>query len=152
AFWSRFLEGFDVVYGVRRSRKGEAWLKRFTASAFYRVIGSLSRTPVPRDLRDFRLLSRRALLALRRLPQRQRFMKGLFGWIGYRQIGIPYDRALRAAGKTSWNYWRLWNFALDGITSFSAAPLKLATYVGLATSAFAFCYGVWVIVKTLLFG
>jgi glycosyltransferase involved in cell wall biosynthesis len=152
AFWSRFREGFDVVYGVRRSRKGEAWFKRATAGAFYRVIGALSPTPVPRDVGDFRLLSRRAVLALRRLPERQRFMKGLFGWIGFRQIGIPYDRATRAAGRTSWNYWRLWNFALEGITSFSAAPLKLATYVGLATSVFAFAYGVWVIAKTLLFG
>jgi glycosyltransferase involved in cell wall biosynthesis len=152
AFWARFREGFDVIYGVRRSRRGEPLLKRATASVFYRVMGALSATPVPRDVGDFRLLSRRAVLALRRLPERQRFMKGLFGWIGFRQIGIPYDRAPRAAGRTSWNYWRLWNFALEGITSFSAAPLKLATYVGLTTSIFAFGYGVVVIGKTLLFG
>jgi len=152
AFWSRYKEGFDVVYGVRRSRQGEAWLKRATAGAFYRVLGAMSATPVPRDVGDFRLLSRRALEALRRLPERQRFMKGLFAWIGFRQIGIPYDRAPRAAGRTKWNYWRLWNFALEGITSFSTAPLRLATYVGLATSGFAFCYGVWVIAKTLMFG
>ena len=152
AFYARYRDGFDVVYGVRRSRAGEGWLKRATASAFYRVMGALSTTPVPRDVGDFRLLSRRAVEALRRLPERQRFMQGLFGWIGHRQIGVPYDRAPRAAGRTSWNYWRLWNFALEGITSFSAAPLKLATYVGLATSLFAFGYGAWVIVKTLLFG
>ena len=152
AFWTRFEEGFDVVYGVRRTRGGETWLKRATASVFYRVIGALSPTPVPRDVGDFRLLSRRAVAALRRLPERQRFMKGLFGWIGHRQIGVPYDRAPRAAGRTSWNYWRLWNFAIEGITSFSVAPLKLATYVGLATSVFAFGYGAWVIAKTLLFG
>jgi glycosyltransferase involved in cell wall biosynthesis len=152
SFWARFREGFDVVYGVRRSRKGESWIKRGTASLFYRVIGALSRTPVPRDVGDFRLLSRRAVLALRSLPERQRFMKGLFGWIGFRQIGIPYDRATRAAGRTSWNYWRLWNFAIEGITSFSVAPLKLATYVGLMTSTFAFGYGAWVIAKTLIFG
>ncbi len=151
-FWQHFLEGHDVVYGVRRSRAGDSWLKRATANAFYRVIGRLSRTPIPADTGDFRLLSRRANEALRRLRERHRFMKGLFGWIGFRQLGVPYDRAPRAAGATKWNYWRLWNFALEGITSFSAAPLKLATYVGLATSLFAFAYGVVVIVRTLLYG
>jgi glycosyltransferase involved in cell wall biosynthesis len=151
-FWARFVAGYDVVYGVRRSRAGEAWLKRITAAAFYRVIGSISRTPVPRDTGDFRLLSRRALAALRGLRERHRFMKGLFGWVGFRQTGVPYDRVPRVAGSSSWNWWRLWNFALEGITSFSAAPLKLATYVGLATSLFAFAYAVWVIAKTLLYG
>lgn len=150
--WARFREGYDVVYGVRRSRSGESWLKRASAAAFYRVIGALSRTPVPRDTGDFRLLSRRALLALRTLRERHRFMKGLFGWVGFKQIGVPYDRVGRVAGSSSWNWWRLWNFALEGITSFSAAPLKLATYVGLITSLFAFAYGVGVIAKTLLYG
>lgn len=151
-FWRHFLEGHDVVYGVRRSRAGESWLKRATANAFYRVIGRLSRTPIPADTGDFRLLSRRANLALRGLRERHRFMKGLFGWVGFRQLGVPYDREPRAAGATKWNYWRLWNFALEGITSFSAAPLKIATYVGLLTSLFAFAYGVVVIVRTLLYG
>jgi glycosyltransferase involved in cell wall biosynthesis len=151
-FWERFLEGHDVIYGVRRSRAGESWLKRATANAFYRVIGRLSRTPIPADTGDFRLLSRRANLALRRLRERHRFMKGLFGWVGFRQLGVPYDREPRAAGTTKWNYWRLWNFALEGITSFSAAPLKIATYVGLLTSFAAFAYGVFVIVRTLLYG
>jgi polyisoprenyl-phosphate glycosyltransferase len=150
--WRKFLEGHDVVYGVRRSRAGESWLKRATAAAFYRTIGRLSRTPVPADTGDFRLLSRRAVLALRGLRERQRFMKGLFGWVGFRQVGVEYDRAPRAAGNTKWNYWKLWNFALEGITSFSAAPLKLATYIGLVTALFAFAYGAWVIAKTLLFG
>lgn len=151
-FWQHFLEGHDVVYGVRRSRAGESWLKRATANAFYRVIGRLSRTPIPADTGDFRLLSRRANEALRQLRERHRFMKGLFGWIGYRQLGVPYDREPRAAGRTKWNYWRLWNFALEGITSFSAAPLKVATYVGLATSVLAFVYALVVIVRTLLYG
>jgi glycosyltransferase involved in cell wall biosynthesis len=150
--WQHFLEGHDVVYGVRRSRAGESWLKRATANAFYRVIGQLSRTPIPADTGDFRLLSRRAVAAMRGLRERHRFMKGLFGWIGYRQIGVPYDREPRAAGTTKWNYWRLWNFAIEGITSFSAAPLKIATYVGLLTSLCAFGYGVVVIVRTLLYG
>lgn len=151
-FWRHFLDGHDVVYGVRRSRAGEGVLKRATANAFYRVIGRLSRTPIPADTGDFRLLSRRANLALRGLRERHRFMKGLFGWIGYRQLGVPYDREPRAAGTTKWNYWRLWNFALEGITSFSAAPLKVATYVGLLTALVAFAYGLVVIFRTLLYG
>lgn len=152
-FWARFVaDGADVIYGVRRSRAGESWLKRVTANVFYRVIGRLSRTPIPADTGDFRLLSRRAVLALRGLRERHRFMKGLFGWVGFRQVGIAYDRAPRAAGTTKWSYWRLWNFALEGITSFSAGPLKIATYVGLLTSLLAFAYGCWVILKTLLYG
>ena len=151
-FWRHFLDGHDVVYGVRRSRAGEGVLKRATANAFYRVIGRLSRTPIPADTGDFRLLSRRANLALRGLRERHRFMKGLFGWIGYRQLGVAYDREPRAAGTTKWNYWRLWNFALEGITSFSAAPLKVATYVGLLTALIAFAYGLVVIFRTLLYG
>jgi glycosyltransferase involved in cell wall biosynthesis len=151
-FWTRFREGYDVVYGVRRSRAGESWLKRATASAFYRTIGRLSRTPVPADTGDFRLMSRRALDALKALRERHRFMKGLFGWVGFRQLGVPYDREPRAAGSTKWNYWKLWNFALEGITSFSAAPLKIATYVGVLTALAAFGFGCWIVLKTLLWG
>jgi glycosyltransferase involved in cell wall biosynthesis len=151
-FIRHYEAGWDVVYGVRRSRAGETWLKRATAAAFYRTIARLSRTPVPPDTGDFRLLSRRAVLALRGVRERNRFMKGLFGWVGFRQIGVPYDRAPRIAGTTKFNYWRLWNFALEGITSFSAAPLKIATYVGLFTSLAAFTWGAWVIIKTLVWG
>jgi glycosyltransferase involved in cell wall biosynthesis len=150
--WARYRDGHDVVYGVRRSRRGESWFKRATAATFYRVIGRLSDTPIPADTGDFRLLSRRAVLALRELRERHRFMKGLFGWIGYRQTGVVYDRAPRAAGRSKWNYWRLWNFALEGITSFSTVPLRLATYAGIATALLAFVYGAWTIAKTLLFG
>jgi len=149
---ARFREGYDVVYAIRRSRAGESWLKRATASAFYRVIGRLSRTPVPEDTGDYRLLSRRAVEALRQVREQHRFMKGLFGWIGFRQVGVEYDRAPRAAGETKWNYWRLWNFALEGITSFTSAPLRVATYIGLASAALAFVYAIAVIVKTLLYG
>ena len=150
--WARFREGHDVVYAVRRSRAGESWFKRATASAFYRVIGRLSDTPVPADTGDFRLLSRRAVLALRELRERHRFMKGLFGWVGYAQVGVPYDRAPRAAGSSKWNWWRLWNFAIEGITSFSVAPLRVATYVGLLSAVLAFAYGAWIVAKTLLWG
>jgi glycosyltransferase involved in cell wall biosynthesis len=151
-FIAKWREGFDVVYGLRQSRAGESWLKRATASAFYRVIERFADSPIPRDTGDFRLMSRRAVDELKRLRERTRFMKGLFAWIGFPQIAVPYERPQRALGKTKWNYWRLWNFALDGITSFSTLPLRIATYIGALTALFAFCYGVWIIVKTLIFG
>ena len=152
----RFVElwqdGFDDIHGTRLVRDGEGWLKRATAHAFYRVIGRLSRTPIPADTGDFRLLSPRALAALAQLRERHRFMKGLFGWVGFNRTSIPYHREPRAAGASKFNFWRLWNLALEGITSFSTAPLRLATSLGLATAALAFAYGVWVIAKALLWG
>jgi len=151
-FVAHWREGYDVVYGTRATRAGETGFKKLTASTFYRVMERLSQTPIPRDTGDFRLLSRRALDALKQVRERQRFMKGLFTWVGYRQLAVVYDRDPRHAGETKWNYWRLWNFAIDGITSFSGAPLKLATYIGLATAALAFVFGLWVLGKALLFG
>ncbi len=151
-FVQHWRDGCDVVYGTRASRAGETGLKKFTASGFYRVMERLSTTPIPRDTGDFRLLSRRALDALGQLRERQRFMKGLFTWVGYRQQSVVYHRDPRHAGQTKWNYWKLWNFAIDGITSFSGAPLKLATYVGLLTSLVAFAFALWVLGKALLFG
>src|SRR3982750_1504376 len=151
-FVAHWRDGYDVVYGTRASRAGESGFKKFTASAFYRVMERLSSTPIPRDTGDFRLLSRRALDALKQVRERQRFMKGLFTWVGYRQLPVVYHRDPRHAGQTKWNYWKLWNFAIDGITSFSGAPLKLATYVGLATSLFAFVAALWVLGKALVFG
>lgn len=152
AFVAKWREGFDDVHGTRVARAGEGWLKKATAHMFYRVIGRLSRTPVPADTGDFRLLSPRSLAALRTLRERHRFMKGLFGWVGYRSVAIPYERDGRIAGASKFNFWRLWNFAIEGITSFSTAPLRLATYLGLATALVAFVYGLWVIVKALLWG
>ncbi len=149
---ARWREGHDVVYATRLEREGESWLKRLTAAAFYRVMGRLSHTPIPRDTGDFRLLSRRALDALRQLRERHRFMKGLFAWVGYRQCSVPYHRDPRHAGSSKFNYWRLWNFALEGITSFSTAPLRVATYFGALTAAIAFGFGSWIVLKTLLWG
>jgi glycosyltransferase involved in cell wall biosynthesis len=151
-FVRHWRDGYDVVYGTRASRAGETRFKKATASAFYRLMSRLSPTPIPRDTGDFRLLSRRALDALKQVRERQRFMKGLFTWVGYRQMPVVYHRDPRHAGATKWNYWRLWNFAIDGITSFSGAPLKLATYVGLATALLAFVFGLYVFGKALLFG
>jgi polyisoprenyl-phosphate glycosyltransferase len=151
-FVAKWREGFDDVHGTRTLREGEGWLKKATAHGFYRLIGALSKTPIPEDTGDFRLLSPRAVAALRQLRERHRFMKGLFGWIGFKQVSIPYQRAPRLAGRSKFNLWKLWNFALEGITSFSTAPLRLATYLGVLTALFAFAFGVWIVVKALLWG
>ena len=150
ALVAKWREGYDVVYGTRTRRDGETWLKRFSAAAFYRVMTWLSRTDIPRDTGDFRLMSRPVLDALRGLRERQRFMKGLFTWVGFRQVSFPYERESRMAGRTSFNYWKLWNLALEGITSFSTVPLRLATYLGVFTALAAFGWGLWIIIRTLV--
>ena len=149
-FVAKWREGFDDVHGTRALRQGDGWLKKSTAHGFYRLIGWLSKTPIPQDTGDFRLLSPRALAALRQLRERHRFMKGLFGWIGFEQASIAYERAPRLAGNSKFNFWALWNFALEGITSFSTAPLRLATYLGVVTALLAFAYGIWIVIKALL--
>jgi glycosyltransferase involved in cell wall biosynthesis len=144
--------GADVVNMRRRARAGESWLKRATAFAFYRVMNRLSDVPIPVDTGDYRLLSRRALDAIKALPERSRMMKGLFAWIGFNQATIDYDREPRAAGRSKWRYWKLWNLAIEGITGFSVAPLKVATYVGFATALSAFAFAAFMLVKTLALG
>ena len=144
--------GYDNVYARRRQRDGETWLKKASAAWFYKLIGRLSRVDIPRDTGDFRLLSRRAVEALRQLREQHRFMKGLFAWIGYPSIAVEYDRDPRLAGQTKFNYWKLWNFAIEGITSFTIAPLKLATYFGVVVALVAFVAIVFLVAKTLLFG
>ncbi|WP_045761919.1 glycosyltransferase family 2 protein [Xanthomonas albilineans] len=151
-FVAHWRAGYDDIYGTRILREGENWLKRGTAALFYRVIGRLSKTPIPADTGDFRLLSPRALAALRQLRERHRFMKGLFGWVGFRRLAVPYRRAPRLAGRSKFSLWRLWNFALDGITGFSTAPLRVATYLGLVTAVAAFAYGAVVVCKAALWG
>jgi glycosyltransferase involved in cell wall biosynthesis len=149
---AKWREGYDVVYATRLKRDGESWLKRWTASLFYRIIRRITAIDIPKDTGDFRLLSRPAVDALKRLRERNRFMKGLFTWIGFRQTAVFYHRQARNAGKTKWSYWRLWNFALEGITSFSYIPLQFATYFGLSVAAFAFLYALFIVVRTVLFG
>ncbi len=151
-FVELWREGYDDVYGVRVAREGEGWVRRSAAAVFYRLIGRLSRTPVPADTGDYRLLSPRMLAALRQLRERHRFMKGLFGWVGFRGVALPYRRQPRLAGHSKFGLWRLWNFALEGITSFSTAPLRIATYLGLFTALAALAGGVAVVAKTLLWG
>lgn len=151
-FVQQWRRGYDVVFGRRLSREGESWLKIQSAKWFYRIINRLSDVNIPEDTGDFRLLSRRAVDALNSLREKHRYMKGLYAWVGFPQKEIGYHRSPRAAGTTKWNYWKLWNFALEGITSFSDAPLKMATYLGVMTSLVAFLYGIYFLLRTLLFG
>lgn len=144
--------GYDVVYAQRNKRQGESWLKKKSAESFYRLLGHLSKVAIPKNTGDFRLLSRRAVDALKTLNENHRYMKGLFAWIGYPQKAVLYDRDPRAGGQTKWNYWRLWNFAIEGITSFSDVPLRVSTYLGFVTALGAFLYGLFMISSTLLFG
>lgn len=149
---AKWREGYDVVYATRTEREGESRLKKWTAHMFYRVMGKLTRFDIPKDTGDFRLMDRKVVNALCQLREHHRFMKGLFSWVGFRQTSLPYRREPRFAGETKWDYWKLWNFALEGITSFSYVPLQLATYLGLLVSAFAFVYGFILLVQTLLYG
>lgn len=147
--WS---EGWDMVYAQRVERLGETLLKKATARWFYRLMQRVGRVRIPENAGDFRIMSRRAVDSLLRLREQHRFMKGLFSWVGYPQKGIPYQRDPRFAGRTKWDYWRLWNFALDGITSFTTTPLKWATYIGLLTAFGSFAYAVVIIIQKLLYG
>ncbi|MEO5356108.1 MAG: glycosyltransferase family 2 protein [Nitrospirae bacterium YQR-1] len=149
---AKWREGFDVVYAVRRSRSGETFLKRFTAKMFYKTINYITDIDIPRDTGDFRLLDRRVVDVLNKIPENTRFMKGLFAWVGFKQTGIFYDRDPRFSGETKWNYWKLWNFAIDGITLFSVTPLKIWSYVGFSIAFLSFLYASFLIVKTLIRG
>jgi len=149
---NHWREGWDVVYAQRIERRGETLLKKLTAHWFYRLMQRVGRVRIPENVGDFRLLSRRALDSLLLLREHHRFMKGLFAWIGFPQKGIPYQRDPRFAGRSTWDYWRLWNFALDGITSFTTTPLKWATYLGLVTAFVSFFYGAVIILQKLMYG
>ena len=145
-------QGYDVIYGVRADRSTDTFLKRLSANGFYRIFNILSPQKIPPSTGDFRLMDRAVVDALKRLPERNRFMKGLFTWVGFRQVGIPYNRPMRVAGSTSWNYWGLFRFAIDGITAFTTAPLRLWTFIGLASALIAVLYGIFLLVRVLVVG
>ncbi|NTW99990.1 MAG: glycosyltransferase family 2 protein [Geobacteraceae bacterium] len=149
---SEWREGCQVVCMQRLSRAGETAFKKATARAFYALMGRMGQIRIPENVGDFRLMSREAVDALKQLPERTRFMKGLFAWVGYSSKLVPYMRDARYAGGSKWNYWTLWNFALEGITSFTVAPLKIASYLGVLTSFFSMAYGIFVLGKTFLYG
>lgn len=152
ALLARWREGYDVVLAHRANRDTDSWFKRSTAHWFYRLHNRFSSVPLPDDVGDFRLMDRRVVEALGRLPESCRFMKGLFAWLGFRTASVDYVREPRAGGETKFKAWRLWNFALDGITSFSTVPLRIWTYMGLACSAVAFLFALRILVRTLAFG
>jgi len=145
-------EGYDVVYAARRRRDGDSWLKKATAAAFYRVMRFAGSVPLPENVGDFRLMSRKAVDAVCSLRERHRFMKGVFSWIGFPSKKIYYDRAPRSAGASKWNYWKLWNLSIEGVTSSTLAPLKISTYLGFLTAGAAFVAGLFYIAKTVFFG
>jgi len=148
----RWQAGAEVVLARRANRACDSFLKRSTAALFYRVHNALSEVKIPENVGDFRLMDRTVVNALRSLPERHRFMKGLFAWVGFDTVTIDYERTPRSAGKTKFSGWRLWNFALEGITSFSTVPLRSWTYIGGTIAALAFFYGGVIVGRTLLFG
>jgi glycosyltransferase involved in cell wall biosynthesis len=151
-FVEKWRDGYDIAYGLRKSRSGETRLKTITARMFYAWFNRISDTAIPPNVGDFRLLDRRVVEALRRLPERGRFMKGLFAWVGFPSIAVPFERPARQAGETKWNYWRLWNFAIEGIVSFSTAPLKIWTYLGLSLAGVSILYAIFILLRVFLVG
>lgn len=149
---ARWREGYEVVLAKRSDRDSDGYLKRKTAELFYRMHNRISEITVPENVGDFRLVDRVVVNALRALPERQRFMKGLFAWVGFKTITVEYARAPRVAGNTKFSGWRLWNFALEGITSFSTIPLRLWTYVGTSIALIGFLFILRIIVRVLIFG
>jgi glycosyltransferase involved in cell wall biosynthesis len=151
-FMARWREGYDVVYGVRTQRAWDTAAKRLSAGWFYWVFNFMSPVRIPENVGDFRLVDRRAVEVLRQLPERNRFMKGLFAWVGFNAIGVPYERPQRAAGSSKFNLWRLWNFAIDGVVSFSTAPLRAWFYVGVVIATIAVLYAIFILTRVLILG
>jgi len=149
---ARWREGNDVVYGVRRSRASDSLPKRLTADLYYRAHNYLSADKIPEHAGDFRLLDRRVVDVIRKMPERNRFMKGLFAWAGFRQAAVEYDRVPRDVGETKFNYWKLWTLALDGITSGSTLPLRVWSYLGGIVAVGALVYAIYLIVRTVALG
>jgi polyisoprenyl-phosphate glycosyltransferase len=148
----KWQEGAEVVLAKRIDRSSDSYAKRTTAVMFYRLHNALSHLQIPENVGDYRLMDRVVVDALRQLPERQRFMKGLFAWVGFKTVTIEYSRDARLVGETKFSGWKLWNFAIEGITSFSLMPLKIWIYVGLAGALFAFLYATFIIIRTLIFG
>lgn len=149
---AKWREGYDVVYAVRRERTGQSLMSRLQAHAFYWVFDKLSEVPLPREVGDFRLLDRKVVDAINAMPERTRFMKGIFAWVGFRQIGLPYDQEERQHGESSFSAMRLLRFAFDGLVAFSDMPLRMWTVIGAGVSGFAFLYIVVRLLRTLFYG
>ena len=145
-------QGFDVVLARRASRESDSYLKRQTASWFYRLFNKISENDIPYNVGDYRLMDKKVIDVVRQLTEKDRFMKGLFCWPGFKSTTIEYERPIRAQGDSKFGFWRLWNFAISGITSFSSVPIRVGTYFGLGISFFSFIYAVMIVSKTVLFG
>jgi len=148
----KWQDGYDVVFARRSSRKSDQFSKRVTARLFYRLHNLIADVGIPDDTGDFRLLDRRVVEALKALPEKTRFMKGLFAWVGFKQIGIDYPRPARASGETKWRFGKLWKLALDGITTSSTLPLRIWTYFGLLIAILVFTYAAWLVLHTIIAG
>ena len=149
SYWE---EGYDDVYARRKSRAGESWFKKFTSEFYYKLLQKSTSIPIQQDTGDFRLLSERCVESLRKFRESQRNAKGMFSWIGYKKKEILYDRDPRAAGETKWNYSKLVNLAIDGITSFTTAPLRISSVLGVLVSSAAFVYIIYLVIRTTLYG
>jgi glycosyltransferase involved in cell wall biosynthesis len=149
---AQWRAGFDVVYGVRDNRESDSLPKRLTADLYYRAHNWLSSDKIPEHAGDFRLLDRRVVEVIKSMPERNRFMKGLFAWAGFKSAGVSYHREERAVGTTKFNYWKLWTLAVDGITSASTVPLRVWSYLGGAVALFALGYAIFIVVRTLTSG
>jgi len=152
AMLAKWRDGYEVVYGVRTNRETDSLPKRLTADLYYRAHNYLSSDKIPEHAGDFRLLDRSVVEIIKAMPERNRFMKGLFAWSGFRQAAVEYKRAEREVGQTKFRYWKLWTLALDGITSASTMPLRIWSYIGVVIALFTLLFAVWVVVKTMLFG
>jgi glycosyltransferase involved in cell wall biosynthesis len=149
---AKWRAGHEMVFGVRRSRAEDSFAKRVTAGLFYRAHNMVSADKIPENAGDFRLMDRKIVDVIRAMPERNRFMKGLFAWAGFRQASVEYDRAERETGTTKFNYWKLWTLALDGITSASTVPLRIWSYIGAVVAMFAMGYAGFIAVETIIFG
>lgn len=151
-FINQWEQGYDMVYAVRQDRSDESWLKRSCAKAFYRLTSKINRVNIPPNAGDFRLLDRKIVSALQQLPERNRFMKGLYSWVGFNQIGIPFEVQPRRLGSSQWNFYSLLDLAITGITSFTAFPLRMIALGGISLATLAILYGFWIVISTLIFG
>jgi len=150
--YAKWREGYDIVFATRIDRGSDSLAKRASAGLFYRLFNAIAETRIPNNAGDFRLLDRRVVEALKQLPERNRFMKGLYAWVGFRHASVAIVREARVAGTSKWRYWSLWNFALDGIAAFSSLPLRVWSYVGGVIAAASFAYALFLIVHTLILG
>lgn len=151
-FIAQWEAGNDMVYAVRQNRPDESWLKRTCAKIFYQLASKINRINIPANAGDFRLLDRKIVDALQKLPERNRFMKGLYSWVGFKQNAVPFEVQPRKAGKSQWSFYSLLDLAITGITSFSAFPLRLIAIGGMGVATLALCYAIWIVISTFIFG